>query len=105
MAHVVVVTFGNDREYEITVPASDLAAFDRNSARAWLEQEFEALECEPSNPMGKILLLDMILNVAKYGGERRFMAGGEWSRRFAAATAVLLDRPAMRVDVAGFTVG
>ena len=30
--------------------------------------------------MGKVLVLDMILNVAKYGGESRFEQAGEWAK-------------------------
>jgi hypothetical protein len=55
--------------------------------------------------MGKILLLDMILNVAKYAGEECFENGGEWARNYAIAVAVSLERPAIRVDVANFMVG
>jgi len=47
----------------------------------------------------------MILNVAKYGGEARFVQAGEWASKFAAVTAVALARPVMRVDVANFVVG
>ena len=68
-------------------------------------KEFEDLECTPSNPMGKVLVLDMVLNVAKYGGEGRFEQGGEWAKKFALMTAAALDRPAVRVDVASFVVG
>ncbi len=105
MSQHVTVSFGAEREYEITVHDKEADALTRDQARAWLSREFEALECTPSNPMGKILVLDMILNVAKYGGEDRFKEGGEWARQFAAATAVALGRGAIRVDVASFTVG
>jgi hypothetical protein len=47
----------------------------------------------------------VILNVAKYGGEQRFAQGGEWARSFASSVAVVLDRPAVRIDVPGFVVG
>lgn len=105
MSQHVTVAFGAEREYEFTVHEADSAGLDKEGARAWLAQEFEALECTPTNPMGKILVLDMILNVAKYGGEERFSQAGDWARRFAAATAVALGRPAVRVDVAQFVVG
>ena len=55
--------------------------------------------------MGKILVLDMVLNVAKYGGEEHFKSADDWAKAFARAVAVALDRPAIRVDVAGFIVG
>lgn len=105
MSQVVIVAFGTDREYELTLHEGDLAGLGKDQARAWLAKEFEDLECTPSNPMGKVLVLDMMLNVAKYGGEDRFAAAGEWARKFAAVTAMLLERPVIRVDVGTFTVG
>ncbi len=105
MSQVVIVSFSAEREYEFAVHPVDVAGMDRKGARKWLADEFEALECTPSNPMGKILVLDMILNVAKYGGEERFRQAGDWARRFAGAVAVALERPAIRVDVPNFIVG
>lgn len=105
MTQTVLVFFGENREYEFTVHDTDVAGLPRDQARAWLSKEFEDLECTPSNPMGKILVLDMILNVAKYGGEQRFEQAGEWAKKFAAVTAVMLARPVMKVDVANFVVG
>lgn len=105
MSRIVIVAFGPDREYELTVNDGEAASLKKDEARAWLAKEFEDLECTPSNPMGKILVLDMILNVAKYGGEARFAEKGDWAGRFAVATAVALERPVIRVDVAAFTVG
>lgn len=103
--HQVIVVLRNDREYEFTVHADETAGLTDAAARAWLQGEFDALECTPSNPMGKLLILDVILNVAKYGGETRFAQGGEWARRFAACVSVALARPAIRVDVPAFVVG
>lgn len=105
MTYTVTVAFGPSREYEVQVSDADKAATSRDQARAWLAREFEALECTPTNPMGKVLVLDMILNVAKYGGESRFQEGGEWAQSFARMVAASLDRPALRVDVPGFIVG
>ncbi|AWI76188.1 hypothetical protein CEW83_13960 [Parazoarcus communis] len=105
MSQTVIVSFGEDREYEFLVHDADVAGMEREQARSWLAKEFEDLECTPSNPMGKILVLDMILNVAKYGGEHRFEQGGDWAKKFAAVTAVVLARPVMKVDVSNFTVG
>ena len=82
-----------------------MVATTKDQARNWLAREFEDLECTPSNPMGKVLVLDMILSVAKYGGESRFEQGSEWAKKFALMSAAALDRQAMRVDVAAFVVG
>ncbi len=105
MSQQITVSFGDDRAYEIIVHDADRAGMAKDQARAWLAKEFEVMECTPSNPMGKILVLDMILNVAKYGGEDRFKEGGEWARQFATAVAVALERQAIKVDVRNFTVG
>ena len=59
----------------------------------------------PDQPDGQGLILDVILNVAKYGGEQRFAQGGAWARQFASCVAVALDRPVVRIDVPGFVVG
>lgn len=103
--YTVTVVFPSDREYEFHIHDSDVAQLSKDSARDWLHEEFEELECTPSNPMGKVLILDVILNVAKYSGEQRFAQGGAWARQYAACVAVALDRAAVRVDVPGFTVG
>jgi len=105
MSQQILISFGPDKEFEFMVLPADKLGMDKDAARAWLAQEFDDLECSPSNPMGKILVLDMILNVAKYGGEARFKQAGDWANRFAAAVAVSLDRPIIKVDVPAFVVG
>lgn len=105
MSYTITVSFGAEREYEILLHDAEVAAMSKEQARAWLVREFEELECTPTNPMGKVLVLDMVLNVARYGGESRFEAGGDWAKSFALAVASTLQRPAIRVDVAGFVVG
>lgn len=105
MPYQVIVSFGTNREYEFFVHDSEAANLSKDQARSWLAHEFDELECTPSNPMGKVLVLDMILNVAKYGGERRFEQAGDWARKYAQVTAVALERPVIRVDVQGFVVG
>ena len=103
--YTVTVAFRADREFEFHVHADDVAGLDPHLAREWLHEEFDELECTPTNPMGKVLVLDVILNVAKYGGEQRFAQGGEWARSIASSVAEVLDRPAVRNDVPGFVVG
>ena len=105
MSYTVTVVFGGNREYEFALHASEVAGTTKDQARNWLAQEFEELECTPATPMGKVLVLDMILNVAKYGGESRFEQASDWAKKFALMSAAVLDRTAMRVDVAAFVVG
>jgi hypothetical protein len=105
MSNLVTIAFARDREYVFGVSEAEVQAVSKDEARAWMSREFEALECTPSSPVGKVLVLDMILNVAKYGGENRFREAGDWARQFATMTVALLDRPAIRVDVGAFLVG
>lgn len=105
MLYHVTVTFGKDREYEFKFAETELAKGSPEEARRWFDKEFADLDCEPSNPMGKVLIIDKILNVGRYGGEQRFIDGSDWASRFARYTALALARDAIRVDVAGFNIG
>ena len=104
MSYTVTVVFGGSREYEFVLQDAEVAAMTKDKARTWLAKEFEALECTPTNPMGKVLILDLVLNVAKEGGETRFEEAASWAKRYARATAAAFDRPAIRVDVSAFVV-
>ena len=101
MSSIVSVVFDRVHEYEFIVHAG----MSRDEASQWLNAQWEDLECETTNPMGKVLVLDKILGVAKYAGEKRFAEPGEWAKRFADATATILQRPAVRVDVADHRIG
>lgn len=105
MLYTVTVSFGVNNEYEFKFLDTELAGLPKDQARAWLHQEFEALECTPRNPVGKILLLDVILDVAKYGGESRFVEGGDWARKFVHCVGAALGRDTVRIDVPNLVVG
>jgi len=102
MSSIVNVVFERNREYELIVHADSMP---REEATRWLDDQWQALECEPTNPMGKVLILDKILSVARYGGEKRFEQQDEWARRYAEAVAAVMQRPVVRVDVADHVVG
>lgn len=104
VSYAVTVAFNLGKEYEIMLHEDDLQV-DQEQARAWLLKEFQDLECVPSSPSGKILLLDMVLNVALYAGEERFEENGAWAKNYARAVAGALQRPVIRVDVSNFVVG
>lgn len=101
MSSIVNVVFDRSRDYELIAHGT----LSREEANLWLDAQWEALECEPTNPMGKVLVLDRILGIAQYAGEKRFEAGNDWTRHYAEAVAAVLDRPAIRVDVADRVVG
>ena len=104
MTRTITVSFGQNGEYEFRVSDADAGSTTREDAGHWLHAEYHALEWESRNPVGKILLLDVILAVAKYGGQARFAEGGDWARRFAQCCAAALGRD-VRVDVLNQVVG
>jgi hypothetical protein len=99
-----MVTFGKDKQYEFKMSDTELAGRSTEDARRWFDREFNDLECEPSNPVGKVLIIDKILGVARYGGEVRFAEGKAWAADFARNAAVALGRDTIRVDVAAFSI-
>lgn len=104
MLTTIVVYFGQNSEYEFKVHEAEAQSLTRDDASHWLHEQYEALECAPRNPVGKLLLLDIILDVAKYGGETRFANDAAWAQRYALCCAAALKRDA-RIDVPNFVVG
>ena len=84
---------------------SELAESTPEEARRWFDKEYADMKCEPANPMGKVLIIDKILEVARQGGVQRFIDGKSWATQFARYTALTLARDTIRVDVEGFKIG
>ncbi len=105
MLYHVIVAFGKGREYPYQFSDAELAGGTPEEARRWFDKEFSDLKCEIMNPVGKILIIDKILSVARAGGEQRFIDGKTWAALFARHTALALGRDAIRVDVEGFAIG
>lgn len=105
MSQTILVSYAPDREYEFHVSADEVANISADAARHWLHHEFDVLECAPRNPVGKILLLDVILDVAKYGGESHFAQQDDWAKTYVRNVAAAMGRPAVKVDVEALKVG
>jgi hypothetical protein len=105
MVYHVIVAFAKDRQYRYEFSAADLAEGSPEAARRWFDKEFSDLHCEASNRMGKVLIIDKILNIARYGGEQRFIDGKTWAAQFARYTALALGRDTIRIDVDAFSIG
>jgi hypothetical protein len=103
--HHVIVSFGEERQFDFRLSTSGKDGQATDDARQWFEREFVALECDLPTPIGKVLLADRILSVAKYAGERRFKEDRGWAEQFAKNAATLLGRDLVRVDVANYTLG
>jgi hypothetical protein len=100
----VIVSFGSDKRFEYKLTAEDLAGYTGEQARKWFDREFQELECDVPTPMGKVLLADRILSVAKYSGEQRFRDHPDWAGHFARNAAVMMGREVIRVDVEKYTI-
>lgn len=100
----VIVSFGKDKVFDYKLTPEDLAGFKGDEARKWFDREFQDLECEVPSPMGKVLVVDRILSVARYSGERRFREQPEWAQVFAKNAAVMLGREVIRVDVEKYSI-
>ena len=103
--HQVVVTFGNEVDFEFRISSEDIAQRTTDEARQWFDREFVALECDVASPIGKVLSADRVLSVAKYSGAGRFREEHAWAEEFARNTATLLGRDFVKVDVPNYSVG
>lgn len=99
----VIVSFGDDKRFDFRLTDGDVAGIAREQARQWFDRQFEELECDVPTPMGKVLLVDRILSVARYAGEPRFRDAA-WAEQFARNAAVMTGREVLRVDVEKNTI-
>ena len=99
MIYHVNVVFGKDQEFTYTFSDSELVGRSVEEARRWFDKEFNELDAPPTNPVGKVLVIDKILNVAKAGGAKRFNEGKVWAHEFAYFAALALGRDTITVDV------
>jgi hypothetical protein len=105
MIYHVIVSFCRGREYPYKLSEADLAESSPEEARRWFDKEFVDLKCEPSNPMGKVLIIDKILLIARDGGEQRFIDGKTWATQFIRYAVLVLGRDTIRVDVEAMRIG
>lgn len=105
MSYTVIVSFAGDRQYEYKFLDTDGALLTPQAAQEWLDQEWESLECQPTNLVGKVLRLDKVLLIAQNAGEKRFAANREWAKTYARAVIAVLGRDTVHVNVAEHEVG
>ena len=104
MQHHVVVSFNKDRQFDYKFSSSSIGA-TQDEARQWFDQQFQALGCNVVTPTGKVLIVDRILSVAKYGGEERFVEQQPWAEQFVRNAAMILGREVIRVDIGNYAIG
>lgn len=105
MLYHVLVSFGKNKDYRFEFSEADLAESSPEEARRWFDKEFAELKCEVTSPTGKVPIIDKVLNVARNGGEQRFIDGKSWATQFARYTALALGRDTIRIDVEAFNIG
>ena len=102
MESVVIVKFGPEQETRVTV--QDMSPMSHEEGRRWLDEQFQAFECEPQRASGKVLIADKVLAIARAAGHAQF-SNEAWAREFARAASAALSRSFITVDVAAALVG
>ena len=101
MRNKITITF--DKGVEFTLNGTDEFTMPHEVARAWLDAQFTALECEPLRPSGKLLTVDKVLTVTQAAGPALF-ADQTWSADYAQAVYAVLAKPMIRVDVPAMAI-
>lgn len=96
MKRQINVVLDKGVQFSFLVPEG--APLTHEAARAWLDQQFLALGCAPLRDGGKVLTADKVLVVTRSAGAVR-LGDPKWSADYAAAVAVALGKPLIRVDV------
>jgi hypothetical protein len=104
MARMLTVAFGTGKTFDFTVGDSELAGSTDEASWRWFDNEYAELDCKASSPVGKVLVIDKILNVAKFSGERRFENDRAWADAYARHASHILGRDKVRVDVGNASI-
>lgn len=101
MQQEVIINLPAGQELHIDLDA--LQPMSNEEGRRWLDAQFTALDCEPLRPSGKVLLADKVVVVAR-AGHKLLQSDAVWRQEFGRATAAVLSRPVVRVDIPGLAV-
>lgn len=102
MDHEVSVVLKNGERFNFPIGKDELAAFDAQSARAWIGESFVKAGLENPNPMGKMLLVDQILLLAGNVKAGDFHPATADVRRFLVAALIAMGRPTLTVDLQAY---
>jgi hypothetical protein len=101
----ITVNLSNGDSHEFELSDADLAGMDARQAQDWLGREFEAAGCVPTNPVGKLLLADKVLVLARTQPEQGFAQPTPWVRDYLRATACAIGRAVITIDLAKHSLG
>jgi hypothetical protein len=102
MRSEVSVTFKDAAPLRIDLEKAQPMPADE--ARAWLDEQFTEMGCEPLRPTGKLLIADKVFVVAQAAGPSRF-ADSEWAQQFGRSASAALGKPVVHVDVPAMSIG
>lgn len=101
MRSEVTVTF--EGTAPVRMDLNKVQPMPHDAARAWLDQQFTELDCDPLRPTGKVLTADKVVVVAEAAGAAKF-AEERWAQEFARATSAALGKPVVHIDVASLSI-
>ena len=101
MRDQLFVSFNKDTELHFYVSDEPVMAHD--AARAWLDAQFVAFDCEPLRASGKLLNADKILRVTEAAGPDYFK-DEKWASEYVRAVHASFGKPMIRVDVSMMAV-
>lgn len=97
------ITVVIDDQHEFQLTAGDAPALPPEVARAWLDGQFVALDCEPLRASGKVLTADKVLVVTQAAGASLF-SDSAWAAQYTQAVFSALSKPVIRVDVPAMAI-
>jgi hypothetical protein len=101
MRSEVTVTF--EGTAPVRMDLNKVEPMPQEAARAWLDQQFIDLDCDPLRPTGKVLTVDKVVVVAEAAGPTKF-AEEKWAQEFARATCASLGKPVVHIDVPSLSI-
>ena len=92
-----------DKGLEFNFDVGEEPPLAHDVARAWLDAQFTALDCEPLRASGKVLTADKVLRVTQAAGAA-LLADEKWAADYVRAVHAALAKPMIRVDVPAMAI-
>jgi hypothetical protein len=92
-----------DKGLEFNFNVGEEPPLAHDVARAWLDAQFTALDCEPLRASGKVLTADKVLRVTQAAGAA-LLSDEKWAADYVRAVHAALAKPMIRVDVPAMAI-
>lgn len=104
MDHTVTVYFSPAAVFCFPIADALVESIEKAIATDWFNTEFESLGCSSRNPTGKIIMRNVVVDVAKTAGAARFIDDKNWAQSFSQHCAVLFRHKNVHIDVPAMTL-